>query len=225
MFLGIPWTEWLGYAASLVVAIALLMKSLIRLRWINLAGSALFAVYGFLIQAWPVAGFNTVIVFINLFYLVRMYGTRENFELMEIRPGDPYLRRFLDVYRGDLGRIFPLADIDADPLAASPETVGFYILRDLATAGIFVGTKTSPNTLDVLMDYVTPAYRDFKTGRFLFVDSRGTWSKLGIDTMTAHASDTAHNGYLRRMGFVQEGDRFLLRLGEPMNPQGEPINP
>ena len=218
MFLGIPWTEWLGYAASLVVAIALLMKSLIRLRWINLAGSALFAVYGFLIQAWPVAGFNTVIVFINLFYLVRMYGTRENFELMEIRPGDPYLRRFLDVYRGDLGRIFPLADIDADPLAASPETVGFYILRDLATAGIFVGTKTSPNTLDVLMDYVTPAYRDFKTGRFLFVDSRGTWSKLGIDTMTAHASDTAHNGYLRRMGFVQEGDRFLLRMGEPMNP-------
>ena len=213
MFLGIPWTEWLGYTASLVVAIALLMKSLIRLRWINLFGSALFAVYGFFIQAWPVACFNVVIVFINLFYLARMYGTRENFELMAIRPGDPYLRRFLDVYRGDIRRIFPVTDIDEDPLASSQEAVGFYILRDLATAGVFIGKRTAPNTLDVQLDYVTPAYRDFKTGRFLFVDSRDTWMKLGIDTMTAHASDTAHNGYLRRMGFVQEEDRFVMRIG------------
>lgn len=212
MFLGIPWTEWLGYTASLVVAIALLMKSLIRLRWINLFGSALFAVYGFLIQAWPVAGFNFVIVFINIFYLFRMYGSRETFELMEIRPGDPYLHRFLQHYREDIGRIFPLSVPDADPMSGEEETVGFYILRDLSTAGIFVGKRMGADTLDVQLDYVTPAYRDFKTGRFLFQDSRDTWRQLGIETLTAQASDTAHEGYLRRMGFVPAGDRFVLSL-------------
>ena len=214
MFLGIPWTEWLGYTASLVVAIALLMKSLIRLRWINLFGSAIFAVYGFLIQAWPVAGFNTVIVFINIFYLFRMYGTQENFELLEVRPGDPYLRRFQQYYREDLSRIFPLMDPDADPMAAAPEAIGFYILRDMATTGIFIGRKTDAHTLDIQLDYVTPAYRDFKTGRFLFSDCRDTWLKLGIDTLTASASDTTHAGYLRRMGFVPEGNRFTLSLAE-----------
>ncbi len=212
MFLGIPWTEWLGYTASLVVAIALLMKSLIRLRWINLFGSAIFAVYGFLIQAWPVAGFNTVIVFINIFYLIRMYGARESFELLEVRPGDPYLRRFQQYYREDLGRIFPLVDATADPMAAAPDTIGFYILRDMATAGIFIGRKTDGQTLDVMLDYVTPAYRDFKTGRFLFVDSRDTWRKLGIHRMTAHATDTGHTGYLRRMGFTQEDGKYILTL-------------
>lgn len=58
--------EWLGYIASLIVLISLLMSSVKKLRWINLLGSLTFAVYGFLINALPVAVMNAGIVGINI---------------------------------------------------------------------------------------------------------------------------------------------------------------
>ena len=56
--LGVPWVEWFGYAASVVVAISLTMSSIIKLRWFNLTGAAMFSVYGFVIGAWPVAMYS-----------------------------------------------------------------------------------------------------------------------------------------------------------------------
>jgi hypothetical protein len=61
--------EMIGYLASVLVAISLMMRSLTKLRVINLSGSLLFAVYGFLIGAYPVAALNAFIVGVNVFYL------------------------------------------------------------------------------------------------------------------------------------------------------------
>ncbi len=46
--------ELLGYTASLLIAVSLMMTSVLRLRVINLAGAAAFSAYGFLIGAVPV---------------------------------------------------------------------------------------------------------------------------------------------------------------------------
>ena len=40
--------ELIGYLASFLVAISLLMVSIVKLRLINLAGSIVFIIYGFL---------------------------------------------------------------------------------------------------------------------------------------------------------------------------------
>ena len=61
--------EMVGYTASVLVAISLMMRSLHKLRIINLSGSFLFTVYGFAIGAYPVAVLNAFIVLVNLFYL------------------------------------------------------------------------------------------------------------------------------------------------------------
>lgn len=61
--------EMVGYTASVLVAISLMMRSLHKLRIINLSGSLLFTVYGFTIGAYPVAVLNAFIVLVNLFYL------------------------------------------------------------------------------------------------------------------------------------------------------------
>jgi hypothetical protein len=45
--------ELIGYAASVLVAVALTMRSVLRLRLINLVGAATFTVYGLLIHAYP----------------------------------------------------------------------------------------------------------------------------------------------------------------------------
>lgn len=70
---GIPWVEWLGYAASVIIAISLLMNSMIKLRIVNSIGSFLFAIYGFGIRAYPVGIINSFIVIVNFYYLYQMY--------------------------------------------------------------------------------------------------------------------------------------------------------
>lgn len=61
--------EMLGYLASVFVAVSLMMRSLKKLRVINLIGSLLFTAYGLIIGAYPVAVVNAFIVLVNIYYL------------------------------------------------------------------------------------------------------------------------------------------------------------
>ncbi|MCL1091212.1 hypothetical protein L2744_16700 [Shewanella profunda] len=65
--------EWVGYLASVVVAISLMMSNIKKLRWWNLIGAALFVSYGVAIDAYPVALVNFFIVLIDIYYLVKLY--------------------------------------------------------------------------------------------------------------------------------------------------------
>ncbi|PHV72238.1 lactate dehydrogenase [Sporanaerobium hydrogeniformans] len=69
---GVAWVEWIGYAASLFIAISLLMTSVIKLRVINSIGCVFFIIYAFLVKAYPVAVANTIIVLINLYQLYKL---------------------------------------------------------------------------------------------------------------------------------------------------------
>ncbi|GIU09775.1 YgjV family protein [Shewanella morhuae] len=65
--------EWIGYLASVVVAISLTMSNIKKLRWWNLIGAALFVAYGIAISAYPVALVNFFIVLIDAYYLIKLY--------------------------------------------------------------------------------------------------------------------------------------------------------
>lgn len=68
----VPWIEYVGYAASILIGISMFMKNIIKLRFINLIGCILFCVYGFIIKAYPVAIVNLVITFTNIYYLYKL---------------------------------------------------------------------------------------------------------------------------------------------------------
>lgn len=65
--------EWVGYLASVVVAVSLMMSDIKKLRWLNLLGAILFVAYGMAIHAYPVAAVNFFIVLIDIYYLVVIY--------------------------------------------------------------------------------------------------------------------------------------------------------
>ncbi|MPY22884.1 hypothetical protein FM037_04090 [Shewanella psychropiezotolerans] len=65
--------EWVGYLASVVVAISLMMSNIKKLRWWNLIGAGLFVAYGLAIDALPVALVNFFIVLIDAYYIVKIY--------------------------------------------------------------------------------------------------------------------------------------------------------
>ncbi|MCG9730321.1 uroporphyrinogen decarboxylase [Shewanella sp. Isolate13] len=70
--------EIIGYSASVMVAISLMMKDIIWLRCLNFTGCALFVIYGASIEAWPVAGMNAFVACINVYHLLKLYRNRNN---------------------------------------------------------------------------------------------------------------------------------------------------
>ena len=195
--------ELLGYAASILIATSLLMRSIVRLRVINMAGAATFSLYGFLIGAYPVAALNLMTTVINIVQLVRLQRRREIFRTLEIRTDAPYLQYFLDFQANDIRRFFPRFHYDAD--AGDASRLAVLVLRDLIPAGIVLGTVRGER-LDVQLDYVVPQFRDLKVGRFLFRDEADFFRTRGIREIVSAADTTAHADYLERIGFTRAAD-------------------
>jgi GNAT superfamily N-acetyltransferase len=189
--------EIVGYVASALVAVSLMMSSILRLRIINLLGAAAFAVYGVLIGAVPVAVVNVFIVAINLYYLNGMLRTREFFRLLEIRPTSEYLHAFLRFHDREIRRFFPAGPPDP---AAAPLTL--FVLRDMVPAGVLMGEVREGGSLLVKLDFVIPAYRDFKVGRYLFAEEAAFFRARGISEIVSDPGTPVHSAYLERMGFA-----------------------
>jgi hypothetical protein len=199
--------ELIGYVASVLVAVSLMMSSILRLRLINLAGAVLFSVYGVLIGSVPVAAVNLFIVGVNAWYLYRMFGAREYFQILEVESDSGYLRHFLEFSRADIARHLP--DFDRQP---APGDLVFFILRDIIPAGLVIGEPREDGTLLIHLDYVLPRYRDFRTGEFLYRRRASFFREKGVHRLVARARTQEHAQYLSRMGFhraaADDGYRF-----------------
>jgi uncharacterized protein with PQ loop repeat len=65
-------TEAVGYLASLSVLVSFLMKEIRSLRIVNIIGCSFFVAYGILLNSFPIIITNTAIIFINIYYLLKM---------------------------------------------------------------------------------------------------------------------------------------------------------
>ena len=200
--------EWIGYAASLVVAISLVMSSIVKFRWTNLMGSALFAAYGFLIQAWPVCFFNTAIVFINLYFLYKIYSKKDVFKVIKTSDKESLLHEFINFNKKEIEKISPDFDFNLNDKEYS-----YFITRNMALVGLFLAHKESDGVLIVDLDFVTPQYRDFKNGSFLYQFLAKIFQKSSIKTLKAIGKTPAHQQYLKEMGFKNNGtDVFVKQI-------------
>ncbi|RJX75454.1 hypothetical protein DZ860_01875 [Vibrio sinensis] len=68
--------ELLGYAASIMVALSLTMKDIVKLRVLNFIGCALFTAYGLMIDSWPVVLTNGFIACVNVYFLTKMWRAK-----------------------------------------------------------------------------------------------------------------------------------------------------
>lgn len=189
------WTEILGYAASVFVAVSLMMSSLVRLRWLNLAGAILFSTYGFIIGALPVAFLNGFIALTNVYFLYGIYRKPQQFHLLNARLDDPLIRHWLIYYREAIEEHFMHSDPDEldDPRC-------FLLIRDSETVGFIIGAVVD-DCFELAIDYVCPAFQDFKTGHFLYHRSR-LFEALGVRRILVHSQSPRYQAYLRRMGFT-----------------------
>lgn len=198
--------EMIGYAGSLLVALSLMMKSLQRLRIINMIGALFFITYGLLIGALPIAMLNALTLGVNAYNLWRMLQQKDYFTLMEIRPDSAYLKRFLEFYRREISELIPTY-----LFKPGEDQMVIFILRNMVPVGLVI-VKQTDETAKIFLDFVIPGYRDFRAGKFLFDESADYFWQKGIKELISAPGSSRHESYLKRMGFEMDQGIYQRKI-------------
>lgn len=195
--------ELIGYLGSSLVVVSMLMSSIVRLRVINTVGSVIFAAYALMIHSYPTALMNAFLIGINIYNLMKLRRKEKNYDLVEGAQGEGILRYLLDYYQNDILTYFP------DFSAESKANRVYVVCCNGNPAGVLLGNDNGEGSLQVLLDYSTPTYRDCSIGTYLY-------SKLpsrGIHTLIfAEKEAQAHTAYLTKMGFVKKDGAYIRQL-------------
>jgi hypothetical protein len=197
--------ELVGYVASALIVLSLAMTSVVRLRWISLAGSVTFTVYGVLIGSIPIVLTNAAIAVINVWYLRRELSASIDLGVSLVDPRGVFLTDFLRFHSDDIRRFQP----DFPP--PGPDDLAFLLYRDGLPAGVLIGRREGEQ-LEVTLDYVLEEYRDSRLGRWLFGKGSSALTGAGIRRLVSHSGTELHLAYLERMGFRPRDGRFELDL-------------
>lgn len=196
--------ELIGYTGSLLVIVSMLMTSVVKLRIINTVGSVIFCGYAIAIHSYPTAAMQVCLIIINMINLYKLNNTKKEYSAVSMKAEDGFLSHFLNANSDDIKKFFP------DFSAASENDKIFLITCGEVPAGAFIAQDNGDNSLSVKLDYTTPAYRDCSAGKFMFTHLQS----MGIKKITAETKIPAHEKYLNKMGFSQNGDsgKFVKEL-------------
>jgi len=196
-----------GYVASVIIAISMVMNSLLKLRIINFFGAITFAIYGFLISAYPVGALNTFIALIDVYYLSKMLLKKEYFKGLYVRANNYYLINFLEFYQKDINKFYP-------NFTYKPEmnTVSFFILRNMQVAGVILAHEIASDKLLIGLDYAIPDYRDFKLAKYVY-QNLNLFKDKGFKYLCSEIHSENNKKYLKKMGFSEaefEGRKLMM---------------
>ena len=201
-----------GYTASLLLAISLLVNNDLKFRWLNTWGCIAFIGYGILIHAFPIILTNSILLLINLFYLIKIYRTHEDFELIEFKGEEKLVHKFLSFHQSDIQAYFPEYRQEE-----TGNNINFVVLRDLVIANMFVAELTEDGTAIVKINYTVPRYRDYKVGRFIFDRENKYLVSKGVRRLIYQSVfNKKHEKFIRVMGFkkekINDSQIFVMQL-------------
>jgi len=203
------WLDALGWGGSALLVYSLLQQRVLRFRTLNLVAGAVLIAFNAFVGVWPMVALNAVTSAINLWFIAQLRQQRHDaasFEVIEVGMDDQYLRHVLDTHAEDIrehqptfaGRVLP--GQHAVGIAKGDETVGVVVI------------ERDGDIAQVRLDYVTPRYRDFTPGEFVWRRSDLLRQRGYKHVMTSPAIVAP---YYDRIGFRPNGRGFVLDLDEP----------
>ena len=202
------WIDALGWGGSTLLVYSLLQQRVLRFRTLNLVAGGVLIAFNAIIGVWPMVALNTVTSAINLWFIAQLRRQRhdaESFEVIEVGLDDQYLRHVLDTHAADI-------KVHQPTFAgrALPGQEAFVIVKGDETVGVVV-IEGDGEVAHVRLDYVTPRYRDFTPGEFVWRRSDLLCSRGYRKVMT---SPEIVAPYYDKIGFRREGDGFVLDLDQ-----------
>lgn len=200
------WLDVLGWGGSALLVYSLLQASVLRLRILNAIACVILIVFNAALSVWPMVGMNTVLVAINTWFIAKMLRDRHDenaFEVLEVGVDDAYLRHTLRVHGPDILRFNP--GFSHNPASTHG---AFLVQKGDETVGVVL-LRTDGSTAHVLLDYVTPRFRDFSPGEFVWRRS-GLLADRGVRRVMT--SPRMVGAYYDKLGFVKDGDAWRLEI-------------
>ena len=195
-------TQLLGYSASFIIFISLMMKSIIKLRILNALGCLLFVVFAFKTNSWPAVVMNIGIVFIDMYYFYKMMQIKDNFEILEVGKDNEVVRYFFEKNKQELATLF-----GSNALNKSEKIALYFRNNDIAGVVAYtVKDVPAGKIATLLIDFVVIKYRDLAVGKHFFIDDLSFWKRQGITTFTIEQPANAHIHYLKQLGFTCNND-------------------
>ena len=195
--------EIFGYIGSALVVISMLMSSIVKLRIINSIGSFISFVYALLCGAKPLALMNICLIIINLYGLYKLLRSKKAYELVKGTGEESFVRYFLERYGDDIRKFFP--DFRKEEAAGQK---AFLTCCGDEPAGLMLGDEKG-GTLDILVDYTTPKYRDSSVAKYLY-------EKMEEESISelrfSRNASTVHLLFLKRMGFEKQEDHYFRKI-------------
>lgn len=200
------WLDVLGWAGSALLVFSLLQARVLRFRILNLVACVILVVFNALVEVWPMVGMNVVLAAINVWFIRKLLTERHDettFKVIEVGPNDEYLRHVLRVHGRDILDFQP--DFVWD--GAAPGRAAYLVQRDDETVGVVLVRDEGNGVAQVELDYVTPRFRDFSPGEFVW-RQHGLLRQDGFTKVVTPPSMVAP--YYEHLGFRREGDSFVL---------------
>jgi hypothetical protein len=205
-----PVLEIIGWVGSALVVVSLMQARVLRFRWMNFAGSVIAAAYNAVVGIWPFAVMNAVIAVIDAYWLWRLTRERHDADVYQVVPvgaGDHYLRHVLGIHADDIARYYPSFVLPRAGTAAEPARWAYLVLRGDETVGVVVVRDAGAGVGEVELDYVTPRFRDFTPGEFVYRRS-GVLAGTGLRSLVVADDARDTQAYLERVGFRQLEGRW-----------------
>ena len=202
------WLDALGWAGSALLVYSLLQARVLRFRVLNTVGCVVLIVFNALLGVWPMVGMNLVLAGINVWFIRKLLRDRHDlsaYDVLEVGLTDAYLRHFLKVHAEDIRTFFP-AQAWAEPAEGRS---AFLVERGDETVGVVIVCDAGNGVAQVELDYVTPRFRDFTPGEFVYRRS-GLFRDRGFSRVVAPTGMVAP--YYDSVGFRREGDRQVLDI-------------
>ena len=194
------WLEAAGWIGSILVVVSLTQARVLRFRWLNLVGSVVATVYNTILGIWPFVAMNGAIVVINLFWLTRLYRSRHStstYETVAAAASDQYVQHLMRANQADLARTAPGFEATSLP----DNCLVYLVVRGNETVGVVcLEVAGPPGQATVILDWVSPRFRDFTPGEFVYRQS-GVFAAHGLTHLQVLDPPDGQLAYLRRMGF------------------------
>jgi hypothetical protein len=196
------WLDLIGWCGSALLVVSLMQARVLRFRVLNLVACIVLTGFNAALEIWPMVAMNIVLSVINLWHIRKLVATRHDdavYDVLEVGPDDEYLRHVLRIHEADILEYQP--DLVWD--GAAPGRLAFLVQRGDETVGVVLVRDDGDGVARVQLDYVTPRYRDFSPGEFVWRRST-VLRERGFHRVVTPAHMVG--AYYGRLGFERDTD-------------------
>ena len=196
------WLDLVGWCGSALLVFSLMQARVLRFRVLNLVACVVLTGFNAALEIWPMVAMNIVLTLINLWHIRKLVAARHDdavFEVLEVGPNDEYLRHVLRNHEADILTYQP--DLVWD--GAAPDRLAFLVQRGDETVGVVLVRDDGDGVARVQLDYVTPRYRDFSPGEFVWRRST-VLRERGFHRVVTPAHMVG--AYYGRLGFERDAE-------------------